>query len=137
MNFTQTLKENQFKVTPSRLEALEVLSLSKTPMTIEQIWQKLVKSQPNLVTVYRIIKDFKQKDLVRQVDLQHQHAHFELSAKDDHHHLVCTQCGRLEDVPGCQLNDLVMQSVRRSSNFTSTSGHNFEIFGLCKDCVRK
>lgn len=54
-----------------------------------------------------------------------------------HHHLVCQECGGVEDLDGCLLEDEVLDAIRqrvwRSRNFRLT-GHDLKLFGLCRRC---
>lgn len=49
-----------------------------------------------------------------------------------HHHLVCTQCGRTEEIDGGPVESWANQ-IAESHGF-SVSSHEAEIFGLCPEC---
>ena len=60
--------------------------------------QEIIDALPSRfdqATVYRTIGSLKEKGVVRQIDLRHNHAHYELTDARDHHHLICEACGRL------------------------------------------
>ncbi|MCQ4621129.1 transcriptional repressor [Corynebacterium sp. CCUG 71335] len=49
-----------------------------------------------------------------------------------HHHLVCTSCGRSEEIEGGPVEQWAQQ-VARQYDF-EISGHDAEVFGLCPAC---
>jgi Fe2+ or Zn2+ uptake regulation protein len=48
-----------------------------------------------------------------------------------HHHLVCTRCERVQVVDHCPLEPMLQQLTDRFQ----VSYHNFEVFGLCRECL--
>lgn len=136
-DFTAALKAADLKVTASRLGVLEALAAAPRPQTIKQIITTMKRSDQGKlfkVTIYRVLADLKEAGLVRQVDFQQPHAFFELADPADHHHLVCTACGRVEDFVGCEAGRLARKALAQSTQFTAVSGHSFELFGTCKSC---
>lgn len=130
-----TLKEAGFKATPGRLQLLEALSKVDEPLSVLKI-QKRLHKKLNEVTLYRALEAFAAAGLVRRVDLNHDHAHYELVLGRAHHdHVVCTACGMVEDVEGCTLTHLEHRALK-SSHFKSIYSHNLEFFGLCRTCSK-
>ena len=125
MNWQTTLKEHKLKATKSRLALLEVLNKNETPLTAEEIHQKLSSDQ---ATVYRALKEFQEADIVRQIDFQHGHAHYELvRPQDHHHHVICKKCEKVEDIQELQL------TIPKLKNFKIIN-HSLEFYGICKTC---
>ena len=132
--YKEALKVAGFKATPKRLELLEALARVEEPLTVLAI-QKLLRNKMNEVTLYRALEAFAAAGLVRRVDLNHDHAHYELAMGREHHdHAVCTNCGVVEDIKGCALEPLEKKALVQS-NFRSIYSHNLEFFGLCKQCA--
>jgi Fe2+ or Zn2+ uptake regulation protein len=50
-----------------------------------------IKSDP--ATVFRIVNMFTEKGLTKQIQLNEGKFRYELSSKEDHHHLICEKCG--------------------------------------------
>jgi Fe2+ or Zn2+ uptake regulation protein len=123
------------KATDGRLKLLALLEKAKTPLSIKEIWQGLGR-HVDLATIYRNLEILKSAGLVRQVEFQHDKAYFELIDNHDHHHIVCQNCGRIEDFVGCSFDDVVDQALRKSKWFRSISEHQFELFGLCNNCAK-
>ncbi len=49
--------------------------------------------------VYDVLRALTEVELLRRVDADGRRAVYELHRHDNHHHLICRVCGRLEDVP--------------------------------------
>src|SRR5438309_5514743 len=100
--FPALLRKSGFRATPSRLFLLAVLQENRQPMSAQNIIDT-IRGRMDQATVYRTLKSLKAKGLIRQVDLMHNHAHYEIANLDEHHHLICLACGRIEDVHGCEV----------------------------------
>jgi Fur family ferric uptake transcriptional regulator len=133
-DFKELLKGVGFKATPGRLLLLEALQKELEPLPVLEI-QKKLKNKLNEVTLYRALEAFATAGLVRRVDLNHDHAHYELAVGREHHdHVVCTDCGIIEDIEGCALVPLEKRALTQSK-FKSIYSHNLEFFGLCRSCA--
>lgn len=130
------LRNAGYKATPKRLALLELLQKSKKPLSIQEITKGLRGKKMDQVTAYRILDVLEKIGLVRKVDLQHGHADYEL-ANDDHHHIVCTRCGKIEDFEGCELEALTKKIARKSKSFPIIQRHSLEFFGVCRSCAHK
>lgn len=131
--FRAILRSRGYKATTPRLKVLAFLQLSKKPITAQEVAEKL-KNEMNQATVYRTMKKLKTCGVVKQIDLRHNHAHYELSDKNDHHHIVCVRCGRVEDVEGCDVEETYRSILRRAKHFSSIKEHSLEFYGICKTC---
>lgn len=134
---TELLRKQLLKATPTRLAVMLVLSKSTRPVSIQDVLKKVGKDKINQVTAYRILQTLKEVGLVRKIDLQHNRSYYELAPQEDHHHMVCTQCGKMEDVEGCVVEDMMSTILKQSKQFARLTEHSFEIFGVCTECVRK
>jgi Fe2+ or Zn2+ uptake regulation protein len=133
--FTQLLRGAGLKVTPARLELLNVLSKNEQPLTVTEIASKL--PDINQITIYRALVAMVESELVRKVDVQHAYTHYELVAtKKHHHHAICSQCGRIEDVDACLPESLEKDVLKHLKEFSSLTGHSLEFIGRCKQCYQ-
>lgn len=133
-SFRTALRAAGFRGTPGRLAILRVLKNAKEPLTIREV-KKALPVRIDQVTVYRILHALTGGGLIRRVDLQHRHAHYELADAADHHHLICTSCGAIEDFSGCDFEDIARDALRTSKKFTEITQHSLELFGVCKKCA--
>lgn len=137
IQFKELLRERGYKATPARLELLSVLAQAKKPMSVDALRGRLRASAPDTATVYRALKELKNSRLVRQIDLQHGHAHYELTdTRTDHHHMVCTECGTIEDFEGCDIDSVMKRALRQTKLFSTLSDHALELFGICNTCQK-
>lgn len=122
-----------FRKTPAREAITEFLSLADSPVDIEQIINFLRSKSlnTNKVTVYRIIEHFYKEGIVNRLDLQEGKFRYEL-AKDDHHHLICDNCGKIDTVSDTVIPE-VEKEIQKKQNFL-VKRHSLEFFGLCKNC---
>jgi len=128
-----------FRITGPRRAVVDVLVQQAAPMAVAEIHTKLRARRANLVSVYRAVNLLCELGLLRVADTSKGTQRFELAEQftGHHHHLVCQECGRVEDLDGCLLEaevlDAVRQRVRRSRSFRLT-GHDLKLFGICRRC---
>lgn len=135
-SFKNILNKAGLKATPARMSALSYMKKVKKPVSAENIIQHM-RNVVDQATVYRIVKNLKTRDIITQIDLRHNHAHYEFSDGSDHHHLVCVQCGRIEDVTGCGAEEMYKTILRAAHNFSEIRQHALEFYGVCKTCIKR
>ena len=133
---TTTLKKHGMKVTPVRCAVLDILSRASVPRTAQQITSAIRLPSVDLVTVYRTLHSFVDEGLVRAVAIQRGTESFELATEDDHHHIICTVCNRIEDFHGCEAEKLARAALKKSKLFSRITTHAFELYGVCKKCAK-
>lgn len=133
------LRAGGFKATGGRLAILEIFKNSKRPLAAQEIIVELAsrRHDADQATVYRTLKSLKTNGVIRQIDLRHNHAHYELADMTDHHHLICLRCGRVEDVHRCNIEDMEKAVLRTSKHFSEIKQHSLEFYGLCRTCSTK
>lgn len=119
------LKKIGLKVTPGRLEMLEILSKSDTPKTAEYLHQALGKKH-DLVTIYRNLENFENKGLIFKENLGKKDYYY--LAESPHHHIVCQNCEKMECVP-CS------HAKFNIKNFTHIK-HRLLLLGVCSRCAK-
>lgn len=131
--FNNILKDRGLKVTPTRLAVLEIFLKSSKPISANIICKKL-NGQINEATVYRMLSSFECSDILKKINLRKDSAFFELN-NDHHHHMVCTNCGLIEDFKeNVEIEKLLDSVVKKSAQFKKIKEHSLELFGLCKKC---
>ncbi len=94
------LKSAGLKATLPRLKILEVFQASTTRhLSAEDVFRVLLnhKEDIGLATVYRVLTQFEQAGLLKRNSFEAGKAVFELDEGAHHDHLVCLQCGRVEE----------------------------------------
>lgn len=130
------LRKSGYKATPSRLAILGLMEKAKSPMSAQDIIDSLPRDADQ-ATVYRTLKSLNEKGIIKQIDLRHNHAHYELADLAEHHHLVCMQCGKIEDVHHCGVEEIQGIVLKGSKRFSEIKQHALEFYGICKTCARK
>ena len=94
------LRKAGLKVTLPRLKILEILERSTTRhLSAEDIYRSLLESNEDigLATVYRVLTQFEAASLVTRHHFEDGMAVFELNEGTHHDHIVCLDCGRVEE----------------------------------------
>jgi len=135
-NCKEELRSVSLKATPARLGVLEILELSDKPLDVSAINQYLIKNHIDVdnATVFRIVNMFKEKGLIRQINLNEAKSRYELSSRKEHHHLICQKCGEIEDISDCNI-DVLEAYIEKKKKFIVKS-HSLEFYGLCKNCQK-
>ncbi len=100
MSSPTDLKTIGLKVTLPRLRILELFEKSDVRhLSAEDVYKVLLKegTDTGLATVYRVLTQFEQAGLVIRHHFETGKAVFELNQGGHHDHLVCLQCGRVEE----------------------------------------
>jgi Fe2+ or Zn2+ uptake regulation protein len=132
------LAEHQQRMTAGREQVVDVLAATDRPLTIPEILaarRGLAQS-----SVYRTLVVLEQAGVVHRVVTHDEFARYEL-AEDltgHHHHLVCSNCGRVEDLPAYDSIErsvaaAVAQAARRVG--FRTQHHRLDLVGTCADCT--
>lgn len=129
------LKQAGLKITPHRLAVYAFLVLNHTPLLVKYIHEKLKKTAIDQVTVYRVLRSFVEKGLVKQIDLGDGQAYFELVDEHDHHHVVCQKCKKIADFTGCDIYPIIARALTQTK-FATIDAHSLELFGLCQKCKK-
>ena len=122
--------------TRQRTAVVNLLSEIDTFASAKEIHRELENRdlQVGLTTVYRTLQSLAEIDAV---DVLHmatgETLYRQCVSPHHHHHLVCTQCGRTEEIDGGSVETWAKQ-VAEQHGFQLT-GHDAEIYGLCPDCA--
>jgi Fur family ferric uptake transcriptional regulator len=94
------LKKSGLKATLPRLKILSLFEHSDAKhLSAEDVYKLLIKSGEDvgLATVYRVLTQFEQAGLLIRHHFESDKAVFELSDSQHHDHIVCMQCGHVEE----------------------------------------
>ena len=94
------LKNTGLKATLPRLKILDVFQKgSQRHMTAEDVFRVLLeeRSDIGLATVYRVLTQFEQAGILSRSHFESGKAVYELNEGQHHDHMVCLDCGRVEE----------------------------------------
>ncbi len=132
------LRKAGLKVTVPRLKILEILERSGTPrhLSAEDIYKILLESNEDigLATVYRVLTQFEAAGLLTRHHFENGMAVFELNHGSHHDHIVCVDCGRIEEFMDAGIEER-QTAVARRLGF-EIADHSLIMHGRCRkvDC---
>jgi len=134
----EILSEKNISITNPRIVVLEQLLKYKKPMSIEEL-QDALKGQVATSTLYRVLNDLKNINVVAEFITPENTTMIELSLHEDehHHHLFCKTCGDVVDIELSlgfeQKLSNEIKSIEKNLFFTIEE-HGLELFGECSEC---
>src|SRR5436190_14793305 len=98
---TTLFRDRGLRVTPQRQAIFRLLHGNDNHPTVEALYDQARSDMPtmSLKTVYQTVHDLEALGEVRVLDLGTGSVRVDPNVNGEHHHLVCTQCGRVRDVP--------------------------------------
>jgi Fur family transcriptional regulator, ferric uptake regulator len=130
---TDDLRKAGLKVTIPRLKILEILGTA-TPrhMSAEDIYKHLLESHEDigLATVYRVLTQFEAAGLVSRHHFEGTTAVFELNEGEHHDHIVCLDCGKVEEFMDSGIEER-QRAVASKLQF-EIKDHSMILYGRCK-----
>ncbi|HLT59452.1 MAG: transcriptional repressor [Limnochordales bacterium] len=90
----------------------------------------------SLGTVYRALAALSAEGLIREYRQADGPTLYD-SNTDDHSHIRCRRCGRIEDVPAVGLPDRVLEAIREASGFARVDQVFLEFGGVCARCAQR
>src|SRR5450631_1349448 len=127
------LRKVGLKVTLPRLKILEILERSSTRhLSAEDIYRSLLESNEDigLATVYRVLTQFEAASLVTRHHFENGMAVFELNQGVHHDHIVCLDCGRVEEFMDAGIEER-QNAVAGRLGF-EIAEHALVLYGRCK-----
>ena len=97
---TELFRARGLRVTPQRQAIFGLLQDDQTHPTVESLYERACSDMPtiSLKTVYQTVHDLEALGEVQVLDLGTGSVRVDPNVEHDHHHVVCTQCGRVRDV---------------------------------------
>jgi len=134
------LKNIGLKATVPRLKILEIFQTSEQRhLSAEDVYRILLSEHMDigLATVYRVLTQFEQAGLLSRNNFESGKAIFELNEGKHHDHLVCLDCGRVEEFFDSEIEQR-QQSIARERGF-ALQEHALSLYGNCTktDCPHR
>ena len=126
------LKSTGLKATLPRLKILEIFQQGgQRHMTAEDVFRVLLeeRSDIGLATVYRVLTQFEQAGILSRSHFESGKAVYELNEGQHHDHLVCLDCGRVEEFYDAEIE-------KRQNDVATTKGfviadHALSLYAHC------
>ncbi|MEY2633829.1 MAG: hypothetical protein RIR00_2483 [Pseudomonadota bacterium] len=140
MSDAQSLKSIGLKATFPRLKILEIFETGTMQhMTAEDVYRRLLSENMDigLATVYRVLTQFEQAGLLERHYFESGKAVFEINRGNHHDHLVCMDCGRVEEFYDPEI-ERRQNEIAESRGF-QIQGHALYLYVNCSrpDCPNR
>ncbi|MDG4550290.1 MAG: ferric iron uptake transcriptional regulator [Candidatus Contendobacter sp.] len=137
---SKELKQAGLKVTLPRMKILDMLQHQDgMHLTAEEIFRALEESgeEVGLATVYRVLTQFESAGLVKRHHFEGGHSVFELNQGEHHDHILCLECGRIEEF--CDEDIEQRQHVIAQRLGFELAEHCLILYGHCNraDCPHR
>lgn len=135
------LKEKGYKLTPQRRAIVDIIiSNEGKHLTTEELYDLVKVECPEigLATVYRTVQLLDEMGVICKLELDDGCNRYELVHEEEnhqHHHLICTNCGKVIEVED-DLLEVLEQDIQTKYEF-KVKNHSVKFYGLCKECNSK
>ncbi len=122
------------KLTPQRMAIMDYLEGNTQHPSAEDIYENVRRKFPtmSLATVYTTIAALKNKGNILELTIDPEKRRYDPQT-GLHHHLICTTCKRIVDIPG-EYQIALPEAVKQ--DFSITQNH-IEFYGLCPECKKR
>ena len=140
MTHAEELKSSGLKATLPRIKILEVFQRTeRRHLTAEDVFKVLLAegSDIGLATVYRVLMQFEQAGLLTRSNFESGKAVYELNEGQHHDHLVCLDCGRVEEFYDAEI-EARQRTVATTRGF-ALQEHSLALYARCTktDCAHR
>lgn len=134
MDVADLIRRAGLRVTEPRRAVVNALRISPHA-SADAVFRIVASSVPqtSLQSVYNALGDFVDAGLVRRIEPAGRPGLFELRVDDNHHHVICTECGAVADVE-CAVGEAPCLTPSETHGFAV---HTAEVtyWGTCPDCA--
>lgn len=137
-NNPSDLKSSGLKVTQPRLKILEIFQQNPVRhLSAEDVYRLLIADnlEIGLATVYRVLTQFEQAGLLTRNYFETGKAVYELNEGAHHDHIVCVNCGRVEEFHDDQIENR-QREIAREHGFEIVD-HTLAVYGICLPGCKK
>lgn len=124
------LEARGFRVTPSRRAVIAAVLAQAGHFSADDIVSRC--GGAGRATVFRTVRLLTETGAVCRVLLEDGNKHYMVSQRGHHHHLVCTACGKVEDLDHGAIEEAV-RDLADSAGY-KLEGHWLELYGRCAAC---
>jgi len=126
----------KYRMTNQRQAILEEVQKVNTHPTADEVYGMVRRRLPriSLGTVYRNLEILSTSGLIQKIGPPSNQMQFD-GKTDNHYHIRCINCGRVEDAP-IETVDKLENTIREISDY-SIVGHKLEFIGICPRCEEK
>ena len=129
----KALRTKGYRATPQRIAICDALWEAGSHPTVAEVHEHVSRRDPtiSLATVYKTLQLFAEIGLATEMGFRDESTRYDPET-GPHIHMICRNCGRVEDYGWENLDDIV-RTVEERTGF-KTLGKRFELYGTCRKC---
>jgi len=129
------LRERGHRLTPQRYAVLRALVEGGEHPSAEQLFQRVSEDYPMMspATVYKTLDTLKAAGEVLELEFRDGPNRYDANLPTAHPHVVCTRCGRIDDVMDERLDPCVAEVAVQTDY--QVRGYRLDFYGLCPSCA--
>jgi Fur family ferric uptake transcriptional regulator len=134
----RSIRQHGYKITPQRRAIIKAIIDTREHLTPSAIHERVSREKPGigLVTIYRTLEMLAGLGFICEMHAGGScRSYLVRRPAEHHHHLICSDCGRVIDFTDCDLGGLERR-LARETRF-KISGHLLEFVGQCWNCRRR
>ena len=132
------MSKTQQRMTKQKTVVLEELSKVKTHPTAYDVYEMVKSRLPriSLGTVYRNLDQLSSGGQIRRLDMGQSQRRFD-AVVDDHLHIRCISCGKVDDVPlNPAMSTITIKDIVSSQSGYEVLGCEMDFQGICPKCKK-
>ena len=137
-DYNGILEDSDLPPTPNRMKVLEIVGNNNSPLSAQEIYETLSRTEDiNKTTVYRILDLLVEKGVVERIRGGGRSFHYGMAPNENHPshpHFYCKECGNLQCLSPDGLN-VELENLRRTFPGIIEKVE-VRLDGICKNCLR-
>ena len=131
--FIDILRKHGYKATPQRIAILKVLMERHDHPRADDIYEQVKHEFPTIsrATVYNTLQIFIEAGMLQELAFYDDKTRFDANMQP-HINLICSQCGRIDDIVDDDLSTLVTRIIQHTRFHLQSQRIDF--YGLCQKC---
>lgn len=124
------------RVTQQRLTVADALARAGRQLTAAELYERLRRDEPMLgrATVFRTLERLVEAGVARRLDVDGRTSAYVACQPEHHHHLSCTSCGRVEEIPESWVTPIARRAADELDFEIDDARVDF--YGRCRRCRR-
>ena len=128
----EIIKAAGLSVTKPREAILAILTKEHGPFSADEIYEKLPDGICDKATLFRSLKQFKEKDILSSISFDEGFSRYEYNHPGHHHHhIICTECKNVKVLDHCFVEEIDKKIELMGY---SDVEHRLEFFATCPKC---
>jgi len=134
--------DQKYRMTLQRKIILEEVRKTHTHPTADEVYANVRKKIPRISmgTVYRNLDILSKIGLLHRIEPGQGHPQMRFDGNtEDHYHITCLRCGRIDDVPVNSPDgvlDHLTKALLKATEY-QVAGHHLDFYGLCPQCMEE